>query len=94
MVQTIIVSGPLSGGQITFWEETPRLIRSVIDGYQERINKQQKLAMSQAWHTAALPLTKKFPPLSDMLGEKKPSQCQTPDEMLSVMRAWQMATRH
>lgn len=50
--------------------------------------------MSQAWHTAALPLAKKFPPLSQLLGEKKPASTQTPAQMLAAMQAWVGATRH
>ncbi|UZW54060.1 hypothetical protein NUH86_10990 [Sphingobium sp. JS3065] len=50
--------------------------------------------MSQAWHAAALPLQKTFPTLSELLGDSKPQEQQTPEQMLSAMQAWVSATRH
>lgn len=51
------------------------------------------MAAWQAWHTAALPLQKKFPSLSTMLGDEQKVEPQTPDEMLAAMQAWVSATR-
>jgi hypothetical protein len=55
-------------------------------------------AMLTAWHIAALPMMKKFPPTPDNLmiaNRRAPkSPAQTPAEMLGVMRAWAESTRH
>lgn len=50
--------------------------------------------MYQGWHIAALPLSKRFPPLPEFLGDTKPGQSQTPEEMLAAMQAWAAVTKH
>lgn len=50
--------------------------------------------MKAAWHTAALPLSKRFPPLSELLGDTQPIQVQTPEQMLAAMQAWAAVTKH
>lgn len=51
--------------------------------------------MKAAWHAGMLsqPL-KRFPPLSDLLGDTEPMQEQTPEQMLAAMQAWAAVTRH
>lgn len=51
--------------------------------------------MKAAWHAGALsqPL-KKFPPLSDILGDTVPALSQTPEQMCAAMDAWVSLTRH
>lgn len=50
--------------------------------------------MYQAWHIAALPLVKKFPPLPEFLGDTQPGRAQSPEEMLAAMQAWAAVTKH
>lgn len=43
----------------------------------------------QAWHTAALPNTKRFPSLAELLGEEaERPKAQTPEEMKAALMAW------
>lgn len=49
--------------------------------------------MSQAWHTASIPHMKGgWPTLAKLLGDEKPLQPQTAEEMISVMQAWVAVT--
>jgi hypothetical protein len=50
--------------------------------------------MAAAWHSAALPLSKRFPPLRRFLGVEERRKVQTTEEMLAAMRGLVAATRH
>ena len=71
-----------------FWLQTPRLLKAALAGYGARLKNQYRIAMSQAWHAAALPHFKKgIPPLYEVLGDPKPmKRAQDNAEMLAVMR--------
>jgi len=44
------------------------------------------MAAWQAWHAAALPLQKRFPSLSQLLGDEEKPVFQTNDQFLARMR--------
>lgn len=50
--------------------------------------------MSLAWHTAALPMVKKFPKLETMLMRDGPKQArrQSVDEQIAIAMQWTAAT--
>lgn len=75
-----------------FWQQTPRIIASVVRAYQDRLDKQNKMGLSHAWHGGVIAKASKTPPLSQILGTKP--KAQTREQMLSMMKAWVAATQH
>jgi hypothetical protein len=70
-----------------FWHLSPREISVRIQGAGDRLQREHDQRAWLAWHTAGMPLMKKFPDLKD-LQTPKPKKRQTPEEMMAVMRAW------
>lgn len=71
----------------TFWKITPRELKAHLDGASKRMTREHDARAWLAWHTAALPLAKKFPPLKDLqIGKPAASRRQTWQEQFA---AWQ-----
>ncbi|WP_426254497.1 hypothetical protein [Sphingomonas sp. DC2300-3] len=54
------------------------------------MKQRQRLAMSQAWHTAVLYRAETLPPLADLLGD--PAEPQSDDDMTFNLAAFAAAT--
>jgi hypothetical protein len=52
------------------------------------IEREQQGRAWLAWHTAALPREKKFPPLEKLMGVKRKAKRQTVSEMDAIFKAW------
>lgn len=59
-----------------------------LDGATERLKREHDERAWLAWHTAALPRTKKFPPLKDLLIGAKPKRPKTWQEQLAAVMAF------
>ena len=60
----------------------------VFAGASDRLKREHQGQMSQAWHIAALPRLKKFPPLESLMGVKRTARRQTVSEMDAIFKAW------
>jgi len=57
---------------LEFWDLTPRETMAAIEAAAWRMQQEQALTVSLAWHTAALTRAKRLPPLSQLLAKLKP----------------------
>lgn len=71
-----------------FWNSTPRELHAHFRGFHRRAEREHHARAWLAWHTAALPLTKKFPRLDDLTGKKAEKKPQTPAQIEAVFRGW------
>lgn len=78
------------GGQDAeqFWRFTPRLFRLWMEARLKARKYDHQANAWLAWHTAALPLMKKFPALEDLMGVKRKARQQTASEMEAILKAW------
>lgn len=64
-----------------FWDCTPRQLAIHFKAAGRRFQRENRAALSQAWHTAALYRTKEMPKLGELIdGPKK----QTIDDMRNI----------
>jgi len=59
---------------LEFWEMTPRELNLAMEAASWRMQNEQMIAMSLAWHTAALTRAKRMPTLREMLNRIKPKK--------------------
>ena len=52
---------------LEFWDMTPRETAAAIDAAGWRMDRERRLQMSLAWHTAALSRAKKLPSLAQLI---------------------------
>lgn len=62
-----------------FWGLTPRETQMVCDAAAWRMAQAQELALSLAWHTAALSRAKRIPPLQRLLARLRRAAEPEPD---------------
>ena len=70
-----------------FWQITMREVDRELNGAKKRINREQDMQMSAAWHTAAFQRVDKLPSLSEVLSKPETSgRKQSPEEMFMAMK--------
>lgn len=57
-------------------------------GHHMRLRREHEGRAWLAWHVAALPKMKKFPKLSDLLGNAPKRRAQTAGEIEAALRSW------
>lgn len=73
----------------SFWQLTPREYATIMAGARERFDMEHRARAWLAWHIAALPRTKRFPDLEDLM----PTQAQSPREIRMAIAMWKAATK-
>ena len=63
-----------------FWDITPRLYITEMQGARKLLERQQSERIETAWITAALTRAKKMPPLDRMLRRKAKAKPQSPEQ--------------
>ncbi len=82
-----------------YWQQTPRTLLLILKGREKAIERDLELAMFTAWQTARISNYggDKLKPLRAYMAELKapqPARRQTPEEMITVLRAISAATSH
>lgn len=80
----------VGGDPEVYWDSTPREVFAYLEGARIRLKREQEERAWLAWHIAALPLSKKFPKLEDMLGRKR--RRKSPEQMEAELRGWLAAS--
>lgn len=70
-----------------FWKITPREMKAHFAGAAKRLAREHDDRAWLAWHTAALPLSKKFPELKQ-LQVRREAPRKTWQEQLAAVRGW------
>jgi len=66
-----------------FWDSTPKEIFALMEAFRWKSQQNYNLAMSTAWHTAALMRQKRMPPLKRLLHSgSSPRRIQSTDEQM------------
>lgn len=64
-----------------FWNLSIHEFNYAIEGFQKRNQRQEELAVTQAYLTAKFVWTKKLPDLQKIIGKKEPKKSMTDDQM-------------
>lgn len=71
-----------------FWDSSPREVSAYFKAARIRADREHEAHAWLAWHTAALPMTKKFPKFEDFTGRKLPAVRKSPQEVEALIRRW------
>lgn len=67
-----------------FWDLSIHEFNYAIEGFQKRNQRQEELAVTQAYLTAKFVWTKKLPDLQKILGKKETKKIMTDDQMKQI----------